>query len=154
MNDRAPIEESCHPDPAVGQGSALRSKAHPLRLALILVVACAVGVCAGLFGVGGGVILVPLLALLFGFEQHQAQGTSLVALVPPTGLLAFINYAQAGAVNWIVGLLIMPGVFLGGLFGGRLAQKLTPQHMRRVFAAILFALGIWQVVSAWGTHFS
>ena len=150
MNDRAPVEESCHPEPAVGEGSAFRSKGRPFRLALILVMACGVGVCSGLFGVGGGVILVPLLALLFGFEQHQAQGTSLVALVPPTGLLAFINYAQAGAVNWIVGVLIMPGVFLGGLFGGRIAQKLTPQHMRRVFAAILFALGIWQVISAWG----
>lgn len=148
MNDHHPIEESCPPEPA-REGSAFRSKGRTLRLALILLMACGVGVCAGLFGVGGGVILVPLLALLFGFEQHQAQGTSLVALVPPTGLLAFINYAQAGAVNWIVGLLIMPGVFLGGLFGGRIAQKLTPQRMRRVFAAILFALGIWQVVSAW-----
>jgi uncharacterized membrane protein YfcA len=119
------------------------------RLALILVVACGVGICSGLFGVGGGVILVPLLALLFNFEQHEAQGTSLVALVPPTGLLAFINYAQAHAVNWTVGLLIMPGVFLGGLLGGRFAQTLTPVRMRRVFAGILFALGVWQVVSAW-----
>ena len=150
MNDRAQIEESCHPEPAVGEGSGFQPRGRTLRLLLILFVACGVGVCAGLFGVGGGVILVPLLVLLFGFEQHQAQGTSLIALVPPTGLLAFINYAQAGAVNWIVGLLIMPGVFIGGLFGGRIAQKLTPARMRRVFAAILFALGIWQVVSAWG----
>lgn len=124
-------------------------KSRIVRLALILLVACAVGICSGLFGVGGGVILVPLLALLFNFEQHEAQGTSLVALVPPTGLLAFINYAQAHAINWTVGLLIMPGVFVGGLVGGRVAQALTPVRMRRVFAGILFALGVWQVVSAW-----
>ena len=119
------------------------------RLAKILLTACGVGVLSGLFGIGGGVVLVPLLVLLFGFEQHEAQGTSLVALVPPTGLLAFLNYEQAGKVDWTVGLLLMPGVFLGGILGSQLAQKLTPQRMRRVFALFLFALGAWQAVSAW-----
>jgi len=119
------------------------------RLAKILLTACGVGVLSGLFGIGGGVVLVPLLVLLFGFEQHEAQGTSLVALVPPTGLLAFLNYAQADAVNWTVGLLLMPGVFLGGILGSQLAQRLTPQRMRWVFALFVFALGAWQAVSAW-----
>ena len=119
------------------------------RLGLILLLGCGVGVMGGLFGVGGGVLLVPLLVLLFGFEQHQAQGTSLVALVPPTGLLAFLNYARAGDVNWKVGLLLMPGVFFGGILGSRLAQTLSPQRMRRVFAVLLFILGAWQALSAW-----
>ena len=78
-----------------------------VRLAKILLMACGVGVLSGLFGIGGGVVLVPLLVLLFGFEQHEAQGTSLVALVPPTGLLAFLGYARAGYVDWKVGLLLM-----------------------------------------------
>ena len=120
-----------------------------LKLALILVMACGVGVAAGLFGVGGGILLVPLLVILFAFEQHTAQGTSLVALVPPVGILAFLNYAHAHQVSWTVGLLIMPGVFLGGLLGSRLAQKLSPRRMRRVFAIFLFVLGIWQITSAW-----
>lgn len=120
------------------------------RLGMILLVAGGIGVLGGMFGVGGAVLLVPLLVLLFGFEQHRAQGTSLVALVPPTGLLAFLNYARAGEVNWTVGLLLMPGVFLGGLLGSRLAQMLSPQRMRRVFAVLLFILGAWQAYSAWG----
>jgi uncharacterized protein len=120
-----------------------------LQLVLILLLACGVGVCSGLFGVGGGVILVPMLVLLLAFDQHTAQGTSLIALVPPTGLLAFINYAHAGQVRWIVGLLIMPGVFLGGLYGSRIAQKMSPVRMRRVFAALLLVLGLWQVVVVW-----
>ena len=119
------------------------------RLALILLVACVVGVMGGLFGIGGGVLLVPLLVLLFGFEQHRAQGTSLMALVPPTGLLAFLNYSHAGQVSWKVGLLLMPGVFLGGLAGSHIAQRLTPRRMRRGFAALLFALGAWQAISSW-----
>ncbi len=123
-----------------------------LRLFLILILGTVVGVASGLFGVGGGIILVPLLVLLFGFEQHIAQGTSLIALVPPVGLLAFLNYAHANEVNWKVGLLIMPGVFLGGLLGSRFAQKLSPRRMRRVFATFLFVLGVWQITSAWLLH--
>ena len=102
-----------------------------------------------MFGIGGGVLLVPLLALLYGFSQHKAQGTSLVALIPPTGVLAFIAYARVGFVSWRTGLLLIPGVFLGGIVGGRLADKLQPQRMRQVFAGILFALGVWQAFSAW-----
>jgi uncharacterized membrane protein YfcA len=120
-----------------------------LQLGFIFVVSSGVGVCSGLFGIGGGVLLVPLLVLLFAFDQHTAQGTSLIALVPPVGLLAFLNYSQAHEVSWKVGLLIMPGVFIGGLMGSRLAQKLSPRGMRRVFAIFLAVLGVWQITSAW-----
>jgi uncharacterized membrane protein YfcA len=120
-----------------------------LRQLLIFLVASVVGVAGGLFGVGGGILLVPLLVLLFRFEQHEAQGTSLVALVPPTGLLGFLNYYHAGQVDWAVGLLIMPGVFFGGMLGSKLAQMLSPRRMRQVFAGFLLVMGLWQVVSAW-----
>jgi len=118
------------------------------RLAQVFVLACGIGVLSGLFGVGGGVLLVPLLVLGLGFEQHIAQGTSLVALVPPTGLLAFLNYARAGEVDWKVGLLIMPGIFLGGLAGGRIALRLPSGEMRRVFAFLLLPIAASQVIAA------
>jgi len=114
-----------------------------------LLIGAVVGVCSGLFGITGGALLVPLLVLLLGFEQHRAQGTSLVALVPPTGLLAFLNYWYAGEVSWRVGLLVMPGIFLGAILGSRWAQKLRPQRMRRVFAVLLFVVGAWQALSSW-----
>jgi len=121
----------------------------PRRLAAIFATACVVGICSGLFGVGGGVLLVPLLVLLLGFDQHTAQGTSLIALVPPTGLLAFLAYYRAHQVDVKVGLLIIPGVILGGLVGGTLAERMSPRQMRIVFAILLFAVGAWQVGSAW-----
>ena len=124
-------------------------KGKRARLIAIFTVACGVGVMSGLLGVGGGILLVPLLALLFRFDQHRAQGTSLVALVLPTGFLAFFNYNHAGDVDWRIGLLLMPGVFLGGIAGGRLAQSLSPCLMRSLFAALLFALGATQVFFAW-----
>lgn len=114
------------------------------RVALFLS-ATAIGAAGGLLGVGGGILLVPLLVLAFGFGQHRAQGTTLVAMVPPTGLLAFLNYARAGQVDWRVGLLLMPGVFLGGVAGARLALRLAPRRMRLVFAALVFLMGAFEL---------
>src|SRR5262250_2892648 len=114
------------------------------RDAGIFAVACICGVASGLFGIGGGVLLVPLLGLLFSFSQHRAQGTSLVALIPPTGLLALLAYERQGFVSWRTGLLLIPGVFLGGILGGKLAEKVKPRRMRQIFAGMLFALGAWQ----------
>jgi hypothetical protein len=102
-----------------------------------------------MFGIGGGVLLVPLLGLLFALSQHRAQGTSLIALIPPTGILALLAYAKEGFVSWKTGLLLIPGVFLGGILGGMLAERIKPRTMREVFAGILFALGAWQAFSAW-----
>ena len=115
----------------------------------IFAIACLCGLASGMFGIGGGVLLVPLLGLFFGFSQHRAQGTSLVALIPPTGILAMLAYARQEYVSWRVGLLLIPGVFLGGIAGGMLAKRLQPRRMRQVFAGILFALGGWQALAAW-----
>ncbi len=119
------------------------------KLAGIFLAACFAGVLSGLFGVGGGVLLVPLLVLLFAFEEHKAQGTSLVALVPPTGLLAFLAYYHAHEVNFEAGLLIMPGVFFGGLVGSDMAEKFSAERMRRIFAIFVLVLGIAAVISTW-----
>jgi uncharacterized protein len=120
-----------------------------IRSAGIFAAACVCGVASGLFGIGGGVLLVPFLALFFSFGQHRAQGTSLIALIPPTGLLAFLAYAKAGYVSWKGGLLLIPGVFVGGILGGWLAKRIQPRRMGQVFAGVMFALGMWQAVAAW-----
>lgn len=119
------------------------------RSAGIFAVACVCGVASGMFGIGGGVLLVPLLGLLFAFSQHRAQGTSLIALIPPTGVLALMAYSKEGFVSWKTGLLLIPGVFLGGIVGAKAAKWIEPRLMRQVFAGILFALGALQAFSAW-----
>jgi uncharacterized membrane protein YfcA len=115
----------------------------------VFAIAFACGIASGMFGIGGGVLLVPLLVLLFAFSQHRAQGTSLVALIPPTGLLALLAYAKEGFLSWNTGLLLIPGLFLGGVAGGKAATWIKPQRMRQVFAAMLFAIGGWQAFEAW-----
>ena len=115
----------------------------------IFAIACVCGIASGMFGVGGGVLLVPLLGLLFAFSQHRAQGTSLVALIFPTGGLALMAYSKQGFVSWKAGLLLIPGIFLGGIAGAILAKKIKPRKMRQVFAGILVLLGAWQALGAW-----
>ena len=114
----------------------------------VLLTGLAGGIASGLFGIGGGTIMVPILVLLLGFTQHRAQGTSLVALIPPTGLLAVVAYGKSGYVDWRVGLLLIPGVFLGGIAGGKIARRVPAAPMRKIFAALMFLLGIYQVYSS------
>lgn len=120
------------------------SSSNPMA---VFATACFVGVASGLFGIGGGILLVPLLVLLHHYGQHRAQGTSLIALVPPSGLLAFITYYRAHQVDVRTGLLIIPGVFIGGILGGRFAVGLSAARLRRVFACILLVLGAWEFLA-------
>jgi uncharacterized membrane protein YfcA len=134
---------------ATGTSSDVPRTPTAARALGILLMAGICGIAAGLVGIGGGVLLVPLLSLLFGFSQHRAQGTSLIALIPPTGLLAFLAYWKAGYVDLHTGVLLIPGVFVGGILGGMMARGLNPRRMGEVFAGLMFLLGGWQVFSAW-----
>jgi uncharacterized membrane protein YfcA len=106
------------------------------------------GILSGLFGIGGGTVLIPIFGLLLAFDQHKAQGTSLVALIPPTGLLAVVAYAKNGYVSWLTGVLLIPGLFVGGIIGAKIAKSMEPRRMRQVFAILMFILGAWEAMGA------
>lgn len=83
-------------------------------IVLYLFLGLVAGVFSGLIGVGGGIIIVPALILLFGMCQHQAQGTTLALLVPPIGLLAAWTYYKQGYVDLRIATFICIGFFLRG----------------------------------------
>ena len=101
-----------------------------------------VGIFSGLVGVGGGILLIPILVYGFKFNQKLAQGTSLAMLLPPTGLLAFLEYYRAGNANLGLGLLMSLGVFLGGFAGGKWAQAIPQAGLRRGFAVFLVIIAV------------
>jgi uncharacterized membrane protein YfcA len=140
-----PTQPAASPDRSEGRRSVNRQM---LVDGGVLLAGVAGGIASGMFGIGGGVILIPILGLLLGFSQHRAQGTSLVALIPPTGLLAVIAYARADYLSWKTGLLLIPGVFLGGIAGGNLAKRIPAARMRRIFASLMFLLGISEVFAS------
>ena len=100
------------------------------------------GVLSGMFGIGGGVILVPALVFLFGLTQHQAQGTTLAIMIPPIGLLAAIRYYQSGNVKLAMAGFICAGFFIGGLLGASLIQNISEPLLKRMFGFFLLVISI------------
>jgi uncharacterized membrane protein YfcA len=109
---------------------------------LYLLLGLIAGIVSGLVGVGGGIIVIPALIFLFGFSQHQAQGTTLALLVPPIGLLAAWTYYQQGYVDLKVAGFICLGFLLGGLFGARIAVGLSTTALERVFGFALLLVAL------------
>jgi uncharacterized membrane protein YfcA len=117
-----------------------------LVLIIIIIGLCA-GMLSGLVGIGGGIILVPALIYFMGYEQHQAQGTSLGVLTLPVVAIAFIKYytdckKMGTPIDLkIIGLLAI-GFLVGGFLGSTLALKLDKELLKKIFAIILFYTAI------------
>jgi len=105
-----------------------------------IILGIAAGVLSGFLGIGGGGIIIPVLVYMFGLTQHQAQGTSLAALLPPIGLLAFLKYYQNGCADLKIGLIIAAGFFFGGLLGAVFAQPIPDVMLKRIFGIFLFVI--------------
>ena len=109
---------------------------------IYVLIGIAAGILSGLFGIGGGIIIIPSLVLFKGFSQIKAQGTSLVALLPPIGLLAFIEYYKKGNVDLTAGIIICLTMFICAKFGGQLANALPMDIVRKMFGVFVILIGI------------
>ena len=98
------------------------------------------GTLSGFVGVGGGIIMVPLLVMVLGLSQHEAQGTSIFAMLPPIGILAAMNYYRDPSVNvsWESAAIIALTFVVGGYLGSKLSLSLNGSTVRKVFALIMF----------------
>ena len=103
------------------------------------------GVLAGMFGIGGGVVVVPALLLLAKMSPLSATGTSLGALVLPVGVLGAMAYYRDGHLDLRAAVLIALGLFAGTWFGARLAMLLPAEQLKRAFAVflVLVAIRVW-----------
>ncbi len=112
---------------------------------IILLIGVGAGVLSGLFGIGGGTVIVPALILIARFDPVTATGTSLAALVLPVGILGAVEYYRNGHLDIRYALLIALGLFAGAWFGARIAQDLQPMVLRRLFAVflVIVALRLW-----------
>jgi len=104
---------------------------------ILIVIGLLAGILSGLVGVGGGILMIPLLIIFLGLTQHQAQGTALFAMLPPIGILAAMNYYKEGFVKWEYAAVIALAFVVGGYFGSKLSISLPEQTVRRVFGVIM-----------------
>ena len=104
---------------------------------ILIVIGLLAGILSGLVGVGGGILMIPLLIMFLGLTQHEAQGTALFAMLPPIGILAAMNYYKEGFVKWEYAAVIALTFVVGGYFGSKLAISLPEQTVRKVFGVIM-----------------
>lgn len=115
---------------------------------ILLAIGLAAGVLSGLFGIGGGVLIVPALVYFGALPFKVATGTSLGALLLPVGLLGAMTYWKAGNLDVRASLLVAIGLFLGAYVGARLAQGTPPATLQRLFALFLLLVAIRMFVKA------
>ena len=104
---------------------------------ILIVIGLLAGILSGLTGVGGGILMIPLLIIFLGLTQHQAQGTALFAMLPPIGILAAMNYYKEGFVKWEYAAVMALTFVVGGYFGSKLSISLPDQTVRKVFGVIM-----------------
>jgi len=112
----------------------------------LLLIGLAAGVAAGMFGIGGGLIIVPALMLFLKAPPLLAIGTSLAALIPPVGLLGAAEYYRNGHIKLGWALLVAAGIFAGAYFGARIMISLPEIWVRRVYALFLLAMSLRMLV--------
>ena len=104
------------------------------------------GLVGGLFGIGGGVIVVPGLVLGLGFDQHRASGTSVATIVASAGA-ALITFAGDGSVDWRAAAVITAGAVSGAAIGARILHRIPAATLRWVFAVVLVAAAFRMVLT-------
>jgi uncharacterized membrane protein YfcA len=109
----------------------------------MLALGLAAGVLGGLFGIGGGLVIVPALTLFFGLDQKTATGTSLFALLWPVGLLGVVEYYRRGELRLDAGAWIAFGLFLGAYFGAWLTGHVSGSQLKRAYGVFLIVVGLY-----------
>ena len=119
-----------------------------LEIIALIALGLFAGAIAASLGLGGGIIFVPALVVLFGFDQHIAQGTSL-AVIFPTAIVATVAHARMGNVRWRLAIPIgIAGIF-GAVLGAQIALRLDADLLRRMFGIFLTLLAARMAWRAW-----
>lgn len=112
-------------------------ESSPMNPLVFIAIGLGAGVLAGMFGIGGGIVIVPALILLARFAPQAATGTSLAIFLLPVGLLGALTYYKEGHVRVLPAALLALGVFLGSPVGARIALGMSALALKRTFALFL-----------------
>ncbi|HZW37078.1 MAG TPA: sulfite exporter TauE/SafE family protein, partial [Candidatus Deferrimicrobiaceae bacterium] len=122
--------------------------ALPVSYIGFLLVGGFTGAVSGMFGIGGGVFVIPAMVYIFGFSQKMATGTSLAMLLPPIGILAFLQFYRAGYVNVAAAVLLVAGFLAGSWLSPGYAVSLPEVLLKRLFGGLLMVMGAIYILTA------
>jgi uncharacterized membrane protein YfcA len=117
-----------------------------MNIPAYLLLGLVTGILSGLIGIGGAIIIIPSLVLLFGLSQHTAQGTTLALMVPPIGLLAAWVYYKQGFVDLKIAAFVCLGFFIGGLIGAKFAIGIPDTILKKIFGVVLLAASVKMIL--------
>jgi len=104
----------------------------------LVVIGLLAGIFSGFMGVGGGVVMIPLMILFLGYNQHEAQGMSLAVLAIPVTFIAAYTYHTTGfPINWKFAVIVAVFFVLGGFIGSKFAVKIDQGLLKKIFAVVL-----------------
>lgn len=123
----------------------------------VTVVFCCIGVaaglCSGIFGIGGGIVIIPALVYFAGFSPLTATGTSLAILLPPVGLMATIEYYRHGHVDIKAALIMAACLFVSAWVSSMFANKLPQNMIKFMFGIFITCIGVYISISTGWTLF-
>ncbi|OFX35875.1 MAG: permease [Bacteroidetes bacterium GWA2_32_17] len=112
------------------------------EIIVLIVIGLIAGITGGMFGLGGGLIVIPALVFFMGLTQHEAEGTNLAFMLAPVGLLATINYYKSGFVNIKYAVIIALAFVIGAYFGSIWALHLPANILKKAFGVMIILIGI------------
>jgi len=113
-----------------------------MQIFLLILCGMSAGIASGFFGIGGGIVLIPLLTIILKLSQHQAQGTTLAILVIPVVLPAVIQYWRAGNIDWKLAVWVALGFVAGAFASSTFVQQIPDIILKRAFGALLLAVSV------------
>src|SRR3989339_564179 len=108
-----------------------------MEVLILLLIGLLAGIISGFLGIGGGIVIIPALVYPLGYSQQNAQGTSLGLLLPPIGILAVLNYHNAGFVNIKASAIMCVTFIIGSYISSKIAVELPETVIKKMFGVFL-----------------
>ena len=134
--------------PSVNENELKNSIKHTHVLKYTLLLGILAGILSGMFGIGGGLVIVPFLVTFLHFDTKTAIGTSLGALLLPVGMPGVIAYNNAGHLNISLGLTVALGLLLGAIIGAKITISLSSVLIKRVYSVFLLIISIYFIIQS------
>ncbi len=112
------------------------------EIIILVLIGLIAGAFSGMFGIGGGLVMVPAMVFFLAMSQHSAQGTSLGVLVIPVAAIAAYNYYKAGELNVKFALIIAVSFVVGGYFGSKFSLGINEVLLKRIFGVLMLAMAV------------